>query len=336
MGVKYDRADKTRNYTETSDIKMKRRRYLQERYSAKYKDALFVWLDESYIHHHHVHNKSWFSDGMTVLRKNKGRRWCIIYAGGEYGWMGNPWIWEADSRSADYHENMNATMFEKYMKALCRWCKTKYPEKKVVFCMDNAKYHRRKYQDPSQQVDTETEHIATIDDYLRVTRSRRKGKLENNAPQKSLSQLNKDGLVRRLAPFLIPKLQSLMAQPLAQPLTVGAVAEQLKLQKKGVLYALARKPEHALPLSTELLTDGFKKVSDLWPKLVRRTCQNEMKYIKKDRIDVLEDHDGSWEVDVDESLISENEDDEEEEEQEEDDVSQGEEDEDEEDEGDIF
>ncbi|KAF9979920.1 hypothetical protein BGZ75_009073, partial [Mortierella antarctica] len=57
MGVEYDRADKTRHYVETPDIKMKRPRYLQERYAAKYKDALFVWLDESYIHHHHLHNK---------------------------------------------------------------------------------------------------------------------------------------------------------------------------------------------------------------------------------------------------------------------------------------
>ena len=61
----------------------------------------------------------------------------------------------------------------------------------------------------------------------------------------------------------------------------------------------------------KLLMDGFKKVSDLWPKLVRRTCQKEMKYIKKDRIDILQDHDGSWEVDVDESSSSESEDDEE-------------------------
>ena len=57
-----------------------------------------------------------------------------------------------------------------------------------------------------------------------------------------------------------------------------------------------------------LLMDGFKKVSDLWPKLVRRTCRN---YIKEDRIDSSEDHDGSWGVDVDESSSSENEDEEE-------------------------
>jgi hypothetical protein len=57
MGLKFDRADKARNYIETHDIRIKRRHYLRERYSAKYKGALFVWLDESYVHHHHVHNK---------------------------------------------------------------------------------------------------------------------------------------------------------------------------------------------------------------------------------------------------------------------------------------
>ena len=57
IGLKYDRTDKTKNYIETLDIATKRRHYLRERYSDKYKDSLFVWLDESYIHHHHVHNK---------------------------------------------------------------------------------------------------------------------------------------------------------------------------------------------------------------------------------------------------------------------------------------
>ncbi|KAG0298722.1 hypothetical protein BGZ98_000091 [Dissophora globulifera] len=131
-------------------------------------------------------SRSWFSDGMTVLRKNKGRRWCIIYAGSEDGWAGNP-------SSADHHENMNASMFEKHMTALCQWCKENYHEKKVVFCMDNTKYHRREYQaNPAQHVDMEAEHIATIEDYLRVKHGRRNGKLENNPVQKSLSQLNKE------------------------------------------------------------------------------------------------------------------------------------------------
>ena len=193
---------------------------------------------------------------MTVLRRSKGRRWCIIYGGCEYGWVGEPWIWEADSRSADYHENMNANMFEAYMTALCRWCQDQHPGKKVVFCMDNAKYHRREYQaDPTQEIDAEVDSIASIDDYLRLKRYRRKGKIENKAPQKSLSQLNKPDLVRRLAPLLATKLLPLIAQPIVQPPSVAAVAQHLQQYSKSVLYALAQKLEYALPLTTEVIAE---------------------------------------------------------------------------------
>jgi hypothetical protein len=83
---------------------------------------------------------------MTVLRKNKGRgrRYVIIPAGCEEGWIGEPRIWEANSSSKvpDYHENMNARIFEEYMEELCGHCVEK-GHREVVFCMDNAKYHRR-------------------------------------------------------------------------------------------------------------------------------------------------------------------------------------------------
>jgi hypothetical protein len=190
---------------------------------------------------------------MTVLRKNKGRRWCIIYAGSEEGWMGEPWIWEADSRSADYHENMNANMFDSYMNALCNWCVTKYPGRKIVFCMDNAKYHRREYQaNPTNDTVSETEAIETIDDYLRLKVSRHKGrkagkvggKVENDLPQKSVSQLSKEQLVLRIAPLLASKYK---------PLKVETIAAQLRTCKKATLYDLARMPENVLPLSTEVI-----------------------------------------------------------------------------------
>ena len=57
MGYKYNHASKARNHVDTVEIRIKRRTYLEERYSDKYKGALFVWLDESYVHHHHVHGK---------------------------------------------------------------------------------------------------------------------------------------------------------------------------------------------------------------------------------------------------------------------------------------
>jgi hypothetical protein len=83
---------------------------------------------------------------MTVLRKNngRGRRYVIVHAGCEEGWIGEPKIWEANSSSKtpDYHENINARIFEEYMEELCRHCVEK-GHREVVFRMDNAKYHRR-------------------------------------------------------------------------------------------------------------------------------------------------------------------------------------------------
>ena len=189
--------------------------------------------------------QSWFSEGMTVLRKSKGRRWCIIYAGSEEGWAGEPWVWEADNRSADYHENMNANMFESYMVALCKWCAAKYPHRKVVFCMDNAKYHRSEYQaNPANEAAIGNESVKTVDEYLTQKTNARKGKLPNAPPQKSLSQLKKDELIQRLAPLLGVKFA---------PLREETFAHQMKGYKKNILYDLARKPEFALPLTTEVI-----------------------------------------------------------------------------------
>jgi hypothetical protein len=91
---------------------------------------------------------------MTVLRKkekNRGRRYVIVHAGGVDGWVGEPLIWEAKTGSkGDYHDNMNADIFEDYMRKLCLACKEK-GYSKVVFCMDNAKYHRREFVDPGTE-----------------------------------------------------------------------------------------------------------------------------------------------------------------------------------------
>lgn len=57
MGLGYNWTDKAKNYVDTLDIRLKQCHYLQECHSDKYNGVLFVWLDESYIHHHHVHNK---------------------------------------------------------------------------------------------------------------------------------------------------------------------------------------------------------------------------------------------------------------------------------------
>lgn len=57
MGFKYKDSGKTKNFVETPEIRQLRRRYLQQRYSDRFKNALFVWLDESYCNHQHVDKK---------------------------------------------------------------------------------------------------------------------------------------------------------------------------------------------------------------------------------------------------------------------------------------
>ncbi|KAG0199210.1 hypothetical protein BGX33_011800, partial [Mortierella sp. NVP41] len=147
MGFTYNDAVKTKNFVETAVIRQLRRRYLQQRYSDRFKNALFAWMDESYCNH----QQTWFSDGMTVFRKNngRGRRYVIVHAGCQEGWIGEPKIWEASSSNTvpNYHENMNARVFEEYMDKLCQHCVEK-GHKEVVVCMDNAKYHRREFTGP--------------------------------------------------------------------------------------------------------------------------------------------------------------------------------------------
>lgn len=96
IGFKYTNASKAKSYVETTNITKRREEYIGARYSRKYADAIFVWQDESYVHHHHVWNKAWFNQTRdeTVLRKGKGRRYVIVHAGcAEYGWIGEPRVW---------------------------------------------------------------------------------------------------------------------------------------------------------------------------------------------------------------------------------------------------
>ncbi|KAI7828107.1 hypothetical protein BC939DRAFT_527026 [Gamsiella multidivaricata] len=58
---RYQDVGNTSNSIEAEDIKAKRRHYLQERRSDKYKDTVFVYLDESCCNQNHVNNKVAFS-----------------------------------------------------------------------------------------------------------------------------------------------------------------------------------------------------------------------------------------------------------------------------------
>jgi transposase len=149
MGFKFDKVNKTRNFQETELIRLWRMSYLRERLriNREQPDTLLLYLDESYCNQHYVGGKTWYRAGDLVRRGKRGRRWIILHCGGKEGWIGDPLLFEAKSKSGDYHRNMNAHNFEKYFRELCEhtkaYLKNKQEDRPVVFVMDNAAYHKR-------------------------------------------------------------------------------------------------------------------------------------------------------------------------------------------------
>jgi transposase len=101
-----------------------------------------IYLDESYVHQFSAHEYSWFhkEDGNGIRHRiGKGNRYIIVAAGGAQGWIeGSKLVFKAkDSKTEDYHTNMNNAVFIK-------WFKEKllpHLRGPSLIIMDNAKYH---------------------------------------------------------------------------------------------------------------------------------------------------------------------------------------------------
>lgn len=80
-----------------------------------------VYLDETYIHVNYKPTKSWqdpstASTSKMVTNISKGKRYVIVHAGSESGFVDNAFlIFGSKSKSADYHDDMNSTNFSKWV-----------------------------------------------------------------------------------------------------------------------------------------------------------------------------------------------------------------------------
>ena len=75
-----------------------------------------ISLDESFLHHHHGGQYSWFSDNEFVERMSgKGRRWCFIHAMQQAGLLAGTFLaFEAKHGTGDYHAQCNWDMFQQW------------------------------------------------------------------------------------------------------------------------------------------------------------------------------------------------------------------------------
>jgi hypothetical protein len=131
-------------------------------------DFVMVWLDESYIHVNYGRTKTWSgpkgSDAyFTTQPENIGQRVMIIHAITHDGILhclddehidekvrSNPCapllsaeaLWTTAKNDDDYHKSMDGSVFIDYMRnRVIPAFSHKYPGKRMVLILDNAKYH---------------------------------------------------------------------------------------------------------------------------------------------------------------------------------------------------
>ncbi|XP_045505993.1 uncharacterized protein LOC123703388 [Colias croceus] len=127
---------------ERYDIVAWRHSYVEEIRSNRLSDLPrpVVYLDETYIHSTYCAGKCWQSETEegVLSSDSKGPRWIILHAGGKMGFIPDAQlIFKSQTKSGDYHDDMNR---ENFMK----WIKDKLlpnlPAQSIVV-MDNASYH---------------------------------------------------------------------------------------------------------------------------------------------------------------------------------------------------
>ena len=148
---------------------------------------------QSYIHQNHAPSESWLkedSDRHVERSASKGKRVIILHAITKDGPLGNAdsgmtWgknnksdtphpgegvidetaetLWVSASSSGDYHDNMNALMYQQWIeKRLAPTFRRLYPDKKMIPCLDNAAYHHNRGVDSLSTITTKQKMLDLI------------------------------------------------------------------------------------------------------------------------------------------------------------------------------
>ena len=141
LGFHYTRTKrKTRSLREKPYVRQQRHSYLYDIRQYRQAGYSIVYLDESFLHHYHGQQFSWFEDDADWLERpsGRGRRWCFIHAMCETGLLPNCFlIFEGKKRTGDYHGSFNFEVFypwftDRLVPSLSR---------KTCIVLDRATYH---------------------------------------------------------------------------------------------------------------------------------------------------------------------------------------------------
>lgn len=145
LGFKFKRDSGRRYIMEKPDIVSKRikflRQYTENLLSETPLDVVFI--DETWIFQNGSDIRTWHDDNIKSVfnaKQSDGKRYIVLHAGTKDGFIdGADLVFSTKNKSADYHDNMNSTLFEKWLEEqlLPRL------EKPSLLVIDNAKYHSR-------------------------------------------------------------------------------------------------------------------------------------------------------------------------------------------------
>lgn len=158
---------------ERDDIVRWRQKYLRVIKECRREGRPIYYLDETWVNEGHTKEKVWvdnsiknrrqaFIEGFTTGLKNpsgKGKRLIILHVGSELGFVDGGLLCFEGKKTADYHEEMNATVFEEWFSKLLQ----KLPDNAVIV-MDNASYHSRK----CERIPTTSSRKKDMQEWLRL------------------------------------------------------------------------------------------------------------------------------------------------------------------------
>ncbi|KAB0802855.1 hypothetical protein PPYR_05041 [Photinus pyralis] len=158
MGFKFKMTNNRRGSCEQSHVVSMRNVFLLK-YIRNLESEIphdFVFLDETWVFSRGATKRTWQDD-----RAKNGKRYIIIHAGGRNGFIeGSSLIFSSTNKSFDYHDNMNAELFEKWFEESV----LKKLAQPSIIVLDNASYHTRK----SEKIPTASSTKEEISNWLKM------------------------------------------------------------------------------------------------------------------------------------------------------------------------
>ncbi|XP_076643316.1 uncharacterized protein LOC143353694 [Halictus rubicundus] len=279
MGFKWKRSQivsKMEQLTEQPAIVAWRSKYLKALNSYRQEKRNIVYVDETWVEDNMVFSKCWQSNDIKGIQRSvrPSRRYIIVHAGGQSGFVqGAELIFKAKSTTGDYHGQMNASNFEKWLSE--KLLPNIAPRSVIV--MDNAPFHSVwENKPPSKESRKEVMIRWLAENEIPYTENMKKSKLNEIIRQnkRAVGTFKADELIK-LSGHDVLRLPPYMCNLNPMELAWAKIKRIIRENNTGTLSSAVLKA---------LTRSAIKSVTvEDWMKFCKHTEKIENQYREKDR-----------------------------------------------------